>query len=190
MPTTDGARFDCILRVNFFLSTFTAKAHNISPSIISATNRLEAVDAFAEAFMTYACDGMMGRVLGEGKRRKAYNWKGRNKEGKGSRDEERPSKPTSFAVALEPNRCIRTTIVRVSDSQDGGFDNVTVDPTSPVSPTLWRRRHNRSGSMPDIMSAELPLINRNHPRREPARHLVTSATSFAALLELARVVRR
>ncbi len=67
MPTTDRARFDCILRVSFFFSTFTAKAHNISPSIISATNHLEAVDAFAEAFMTYACDGMMGRAFGEGK---------------------------------------------------------------------------------------------------------------------------
>ncbi len=65
----------------------------------------------------------------------------------------------------------------VSDSQDGGFDNVTVDLTSPVSPTLWKRRRN-------------PLINRNYPRREPARHLVTSATSFAALLKLARDVRR
>ncbi len=78
----------------------------------------------------------------------------------------------------------------VSDSQDGRFDNVTVDPTSPVSPTLWRRRRNPSGSKPDIMSAELPLINRNHPRREIARRLVTSATSFAASLKLARVVRR
>ncbi len=60
-----------------------AKAHNISPSILPATNCLKVVDAFAEAFMTYVCDGMMGRALGEGKRRKSYNWKGRNKEGKG-----------------------------------------------------------------------------------------------------------
>ncbi len=60
MPTTDGARFDCILQVSFFFSTLMAKAHNISPSIISTTNHLEAVDAFAEAFITYACDGYDG----------------------------------------------------------------------------------------------------------------------------------
>ncbi len=83
MPTTDGVCFDCILRVSFFFSTFTTKAHNISPSIISAMNHLEAVDAFVEAFMTYACDGMMGHALEEGKQRKSYNWKGWNKEGKG-----------------------------------------------------------------------------------------------------------
>ncbi|SJL14642.1 uncharacterized protein ARMOST_18107 [Armillaria ostoyae] len=72
--------------------------------IILATNRLEAVDALTGTFMPYACDGTMDRALGadtERKRRKSYQWKGRNKEGKGSRDEERPSKDTSFAVALE-----------------------------------------------------------------------------------------
>ncbi len=53
-------------------------------------------------------------------------------------------------------------LLLVSDSQDGGFNNVTVDMTSPVSPMLWRRRRNPSGSMQDIMSAALPLINQNH----------------------------
>ncbi|PBK98123.1 hypothetical protein ARMGADRAFT_1026231 [Armillaria gallica] len=103
--------------------------------ILPATNCLEAVYTFTEAFMIYACNGMMGRALREGKRRKSYNWKGWNKKGKWSQDEERP----------------------ISDSQDGRFDNVTVDPTLP-----------------------------NHSQQEPARHLVTSATSFATLLELAK----
>ncbi len=75
-------------------------------------------------------------------------------------------KDTSVVVALEPNRCIRKTIVRVSDFQDGGFDNIAVDLTVPAPPALSRRRRNPPRSTPDMMSAELfklPLINWIHP---------------------------
>ncbi len=109
--------------------------------------------------MTCACDDIISCALSEGGL--ASVEKGGTRRAKRayiSQDEERPSKDINIAVAVEPNRCIRKAIIRVSDSQDGEFDNVTVDLLAslvPLPPTLSRMRQKPPGSMSDMMSAEL-----------------------------------
>ena len=94
--------------------------------------------------MTYAYNSILGCALGDDTERKLRIFfqqrEGREKRADISQDEVRQAGIPASPVALEPDSCIRKTIVRVSNSQDGGFDNVTVDLISSVLCTLSRRR--------------------------------------------------